>query len=85
MCSSDLINVCNAREVILVLFDTINLTTKDWSQPVWTSSFCTVDQLGSVFQSQVVVPEYLNRFRLVAVASCLILEKKTRLNWTQKH
>ena len=33
------IHVCNLREVILFLFGTINFTTKDQSQPVWTGFF----------------------------------------------
>ena len=36
---------CNVCEVILVLFGTINFTTKDWSQLVWTSFFRIVDWL----------------------------------------
>ena len=67
------IYVCNAREVILFLFGTINFTTKDQLQPVWTDFFCVVDRLGLVFKGPVVVPEYLKRSRLVAVASCLVL------------
>ena len=70
------IYVYNTREVILVLFGTINFTTKDWSQLVWTGFFCVVDPLGLVFKGPVAVPKYLNWFRLVAVASCLVLEKK---------
>ena len=69
----------------MVLFDTINFITKDWLQLVWTGFFHVVDRLGLVFKGSVVVPEYPNRFRLVVVASCLILDKKTGLNWTQKH
>ena len=79
------IYVCNVYEVLLVLFGTINFTTKDWSQLVWTGFFCVVDQLGLVFKGPVAVPEYLSRSRLVVVASCLISEKKTGLNWTRKH
>ena len=79
------IYVCNEREVILVLFGTINFTTNDWLQPAWTGFFHVVDRSGLVFKGPVMVPEYLNLFRWVAVASCLVLEKKTRLNWTQKH
>ena len=77
--------VCNACEVILCLFGTINFKTKDWSQPVWTDFFHVVDRLKLVFKGPVVVPEYLKRFRPVAVASCLVLRKKNGLNWTQKH
>ena len=76
---------CNAREVILALFGTIKFITKDQSQPVWTSFLHVVDELGLVFKGLVAVPEYLNWFRPVVVASCLILENKTRLDWTQKH
>ena len=79
------IYLCNAHEVILFLFGTINFTTKDRSQLVWTSFFCVVDQLGLVFKGPVAVPEYLKWSRLVAVASCLVLREKTGLNWTQKH
>ena len=79
------IYVCNACEVILVLFCTINFTTKDWLQLVWTGFFRIVDRLGPIFKGPVAVPEYLNWLRLVAVASCLVLEKETGLNWTQKH
>ena len=68
--------VCNAREVILFLFGTINFVTKDWLQPVWTAFFCVVDRLGPVFKDPVAVPEYLNWSRPVAVASCLILGRK---------
>ena len=70
------------HEVLLVLFGTINFTTKDRSQPVWTNFFHVVDRLELVFEGPVAVPEYLKRSRPVAVASCLILEKKTGLNWT---
>ena len=73
------IYVCNACEVILFLFGTINFTTKDWLQPVWTCFFRIVDQLGPVFKGLVAVPEYLNRSRPVVVASCLVLGGK---NWT---
>ena len=31
------IHLCNLCEIILLLFGTINSTTKDWLQPVWTS------------------------------------------------
>ena len=63
------IYVCNARKVILFLFGTINFTTKDQSQPVWTGFFQVVDRLGPVFKGPVAVPEYLKRSRPVAVAS----------------
>ena len=76
------IYVCNAHKVILFLFGTINFTTKDRSQLVWTCFFCVVDRLGPVFKRPVVVPEYLNWSRPVAIASCLVLEKKIRFNWT---
>ena len=79
------INVCNACEVILFLFGTINSTTKDQSQLVWTGFFHIVDWLGPVFKGPVVVPKYPNQSRLVAVASCLVLEKKTGLDLTWKH
>ena len=79
------IYVCNAHEVILLLFGTINFTRKDQSQLVWTGFFHVMDQLGPVFKGLVAVPEYLKWPRLVVVASCLILRKKTRLSWTQKH
>ena len=72
------INLCNACEVIFFLFG----TTKDWSQLVQTGFFRVVDRLGLVFKGPVAVPEYLNRSRLVVVASCLVLENKTGLNWT---
>ena len=65
------IYVCN---VCGVLFGTINFTTKDQSQLVWTSFFCVVDRLGLVFKGLVVVPQYLNQSRLVVVASCLVLK-----------
>ena len=58
------IYVCNEHEVILFLFGTINFTTKDWSQLVWTSFFRVVDQLGPVFKGLVMVPEYLKWSRL---------------------
>ena len=73
------IHICNLREVILLLFGTIKFTTKDRSQPVWTDFFRVVDRLGPVFRGPVAVPEYLNRSRPVAVASCLVLRGK---NWT---
>ena len=79
------IYVCNAHEVILFLFDTINFTTKDWLQLVWTGFFRVVDRLGPVFKGPVAVPEYLKQSRLVVVASCFVLERKTRLNWTLNH
>ena len=68
------IYVCNVHEVIIFSFGTINFTTKDRSQPVWTGFFCVVDRLGPVFKGLVVVPQYLNRSRLVAVANCLVLK-----------
>ena len=73
------IHVCNLREVILLSFGTINLTTKNWSQLIWTSFSWVVDRLEPVFKGPVAVPEYLERSRLVAVASCLVLREK---NWT---
>ena len=73
------IYICNLREVILLLFGTINFTTKNRSQPVWTGFFRVVDRLGPVFKGPVAVPEYLKRSRPVAVASCLVLRSK---NWT---
>ena len=76
------IYVCNAREVILFLFGTINSTTKDQSQLVWTGFSYIVDRLGPVFKGPVVVPKYTNQSRLVAVASCLVLKKKTGLDLT---
>ena len=79
------IHICNLREVILFLFGTMNFKTKDQSQPIWTGFFHVVDQLGPVFKGPVAVPEYLKQSRLVAVANCLVLSKKTGLNWTRKH
>ena len=73
------IHLCNLREVILVSSGTINFTTKNRSQPVWTGFFPVVDRLGPVFKGPVAVPEYLKRSRPVAVASCLVLRSK---NWT---
>ena len=73
------IHLCNLREVILPLFGTINFTTKNRLQPVWTGFFWVVDRLGPVFKGPVAVPEYLKRSRPVAVASCLVLREK---NWT---
>ena len=67
------IHLCNLREVILVSFGTINFTTKNRLQPVWTGFFRVVDRLGPVFKGPVAVPEYLKRSRPVAVASCLVL------------
>ena len=67
------IHICNLHEVIFLLFGTINVTTKDRSQPVWTGFFPVVDRLGPVFKNPVAVPEYLERSRPVAVASCLVL------------
>ena len=67
------IHICNLNEVILLLFGTINFTTKNQSQPVWTGFFLVVDRLGLVFKGPVAVPEYLERSRLVAVASCFVL------------
>ena len=63
------IYVCNVHEVITFLFGIINFTTKDQSQLVWTGFFHIVDRLGPVFKGSVVVPQYLNRSRLVPVAS----------------
>ena len=73
------IHMCKLREVILLLFGTIYFTTKQRLQPVWSSFFWVVDQLGLVFKNPVAVPEYLKQSRPVAVASCLILRGK---NWT---
>ena len=67
------IHICNLYEVILLLFGTINFTTKNRSQPVWTGFFPVVNRLGPVFKGPVAVPEYLERSRPVAVASCLVL------------
>ena len=72
------IHLCNLREVILFLFGTINFTTKTRSQPVWTGFFWVVDRLGPVFKGPVAVPEYLERSKPVAVASCLVLRSKNR-------
>ena len=73
------IHICNLREVIWLLFGTINFTTKNRLQLIWTSFFRVADRLGPVFKGPVAVPEYLKRSRLVAVASCLVLREK---NWT---
>ena len=73
------IHVCNASEVILFLFGTINFTTKDRSQLVWTGFFHVVDWLGLVFKGPVAVPEYLKQSRPVVVASFLVLRKKPDL------
>ena len=73
------IHICNLREVILLLLCTINFTTENQLQLVWTGFFQVVDQLGPVFKGPVAVPEYLKRSRPVAVASCLVLRGK---NWT---
>ena len=79
------IHICNLCEVTLFLFSTINFTTKNRLQLVWTGFFRVVDRLGLVFKGLIAVPEYLKWSRLVAVASCLVLKKKTELKWTQKH
>jgi len=68
------IYVCNLHEVIISLFGTMNFTTKDQLQLVWTGFFHVVDRLGLVFKGPVAVPQHLNRSRLVAVASCLVLK-----------
>ena len=73
------IHICNLCEVILLLLGTVNFTTKNRSQLVWTGLFRVVDRLGPVFKGPVAVPEYLQRSRPVAVASCLVLREK---NWT---
>ena len=73
------IYIYNLREVILLLFGTINFTTKNRSQPVWTGFFRIVNRLGPVLKGPVAVPEYLKWSRPVAVASCLVLREK---NWT---
>ena len=75
------IYVCNAHEVILFLFGTINFTTKDQLQPVWTSFFCVVDRLGLVFKGPVAIPEYVKWSRPVAVASWKNFIKHTFLSW----
>ena len=67
------IHICNLHKVILLSFGTINFTTKKRSQPVWTGFFPVVDRLRPVFKGPVAVPEYLERSRPVAVASCLVL------------
>ena len=72
------IHICTLCEVILLFFGTINFTTKNQSQPVWTVFFRVVDRLGPVFKGPVAVPEYLKWSRLVVVASCLVLRGK---NW----
>ena len=79
------IHIYNLHEIILFLFGTINFTTNDQPQPVWTGFFHVVDRLGPVFKGPVAVPEYLKWSRPVVVASCLVLRKKTGLNWTRKH
>ena len=76
------IHICNLHEVTLFSFGPINFTTKDRSQLVWTGFLRIVDRLGPVFEGLVAVPEYLKQSRLVAVASFLVLRKKTGLNWT---
>ena len=73
------IHICNLCEVILFLSGTINFTTKDQLQLVWTSFFRVVDRLGLVFNGPVAVPEYLQWSRPASVASCLLLRKKTAL------
>ena len=73
------IHIGNLHEVILLLYGTISFATKNRSQPVWTGFFPVVDRLGPVFKGPVSVPEYLERSRPVAVASCLVLRLK---NWT---
>ena len=73
------IHICNLREVILLLFGTINFTEKSRSQPVWIGFFRVLNRLGPVFKGPVAVPKYLKWSRLVAVASCLVLREK---NWT---
>ena len=73
------IHICNLCEVILPLLCTINFTTKNRLQPVWTGFLRVVDRLGLVFKGLVAVPEYLKQSRPVAVASCLVLRVK---NWT---
>ena len=73
------IHICNLRGVILLLFGTMNFTTKNRSQPVWTGFFRVVDRLGPVFKGSVAVPEYLKWSRPVVVANCLVLREK---NWT---
>ena len=55
------IYIWNFCEVILPLVGTINFTTKNPLQPVWTGSFRVVDRLGLVFKGPVAVPEYLKR------------------------
>ena len=67
------IHICNLHEVLLLLFGTINFTSKNRLQPVWTGFFPVVDRLGPVFKGPVAVPEYPERSRPVAVASCLVL------------
>ena len=67
------IHICNLNEVILLLSGTINFTTKNRSQLVWTGFLPVVDRLGPIFKGPVAVHEYLERFRPVAVASCLVL------------
>ena len=47
------------------LFGTINFTTKNLLQLVWTGFFRVVDRLGPVFKGPVAVPEYLERSRPV--------------------
>ena len=74
--------VCNAHEIILVLFGTINFTTKDRSQLVWTGFFRIVDRLGPVFKGPVAVPEYTNGIDQLRLPVASFWGKKTGFNWT---
>ena len=67
---------CTCGNIALIWYNTFYN-----KRPVTTGLdqfFCVVDRLGLVFKGLVVVPEYLNQSRPVAVASCLILGEKNQ-------
>ena len=79
------IHICNLREVTLLLFGTINFTTKDQSQLVWTGFFglwTDWDRSLRVRLRSLNIWNGLDRLRL-PVAS--FWGEKTGLNWTWKH
>ena len=78
------IYVCNSCEVILFLSGTINFTTTDRLQLVWTSFFSCCGLIRTGFMGQVAVPEWISPDQL-QLPVFEKKKKKTSLNWTQKH
>ena len=71
--------LCNELEVIFIFIWYNKFYSKGPVATGLDQFYLFVDRLGPVFKGPVAVPEYLNRSRLLMVASCLVLEKKTGL------